>query len=160
MAMKAFSMWSVFPIINKTLQGVCASSPWEARLGYEEFGGEVHSFAAAFKESDIVELLEISNHLVFNSLNQFGALPATLGAEGGAGVHRAEGQPEHSEGHTAIYDPCALVPDWGYHGRSLKAAPWPVLTDCTSTPSANSSLNRWSVPQRSLRRSSASFCRR
>ena len=70
MAMKAFSMWSVFPLISETLQGVCASSPWEARLGREEFGGEVHSFSAAFKESDVVELLQISDHLVFNSFNQ------------------------------------------------------------------------------------------
>ena len=57
-------------MIRETLQGVCASSPWEARLGREEFGGEVHSFAAAFKESDIIELLSISDHLVFNSFNQ------------------------------------------------------------------------------------------
>ena len=70
MALKAFAMWSTFPMIRETLQGVCASSPWEARLGREEFGGEVHSFAAAFKESDVVELLSISDHLVFNSFNQ------------------------------------------------------------------------------------------
>ena len=38
-------MWSVFPIIRETLHGVCASSPWEARLGREEFGREVHSFS-------------------------------------------------------------------------------------------------------------------
>ena len=60
LALKAFSMWSVFPLIRQTLQGVCASSPWEARLGREEFGREVHSFAAAFKASDVVELLGIS----------------------------------------------------------------------------------------------------
>ena len=54
MALKAFAMWSTFPLICETLQGVCASSPWEARLGREKFGGEVHFFAAAFKESDIV----------------------------------------------------------------------------------------------------------
>src|ERR1039457_4697918 len=70
MALKAFAMWSVFPIIRETLHGVCASSPWEARLGREEFGREVHSFAAAYKERDLVELLQISNHLVFNSFNQ------------------------------------------------------------------------------------------
>ena len=40
MALKAFSMWSVFPLIRRTLVGVCASSPWEARLGRDEFGGE------------------------------------------------------------------------------------------------------------------------
>ena len=70
MAQKAFSMWSVYPIIRETLHGVCASSPWEARLGREEFGGEVHSHAAAFKESDIRELVEISDHIVFNSFAQ------------------------------------------------------------------------------------------
>ena len=28
MALKAFAMWSTFPLIRQTLQGVCASSPW------------------------------------------------------------------------------------------------------------------------------------
>ncbi|GAM07868.1 carboxynorspermidine/carboxyspermidine decarboxylase [Geobacter sp. OR-1] len=105
MALKAFSMWSVFPIIRETLQGVCASSPWEARLGYEEFGGEVHSFAAAFKEEDVRELLTTSNHLVFNSFHQlerFRPLWEQSGVSIGLRVN-----PEHSEGHTPIYDPCA-----------------------------------------------------
>jgi len=105
LAMKAFSMWSVFPLISQTLQGVCASSPWEARLGREEFGREVHSFAAAFKESDVAELLRISNHLVFNSFNQlerFRPLWEKSGVSIGLRVN-----PEHSEGHTEIYDPCA-----------------------------------------------------
>ena len=70
LALKAFAMWSTFPLIRETLQGVCASSPWEARLGRETFGGEVHSFAAAFKESDVDELLTVSDHLVFNSFSQ------------------------------------------------------------------------------------------
>jgi carboxynorspermidine decarboxylase len=105
MALKAFAMWSVFPLIRETLQGVCASSPWEARLGREEFGREVHSFAAAFKESDVVELLSISNHLVFNSFGQlerFRPLWEKSGVSVGLRVN-----PEHSEGHTDIYDPCA-----------------------------------------------------
>ncbi len=105
MALKAFSMWSVFPLIRETLHGVCASSPWEAQLGREEFGREVHSFAAAFKESDVAELLGISNHLVFNSFNQlerFRPLWEKSGVSIGLRVN-----PEHSEGHTALYDPCA-----------------------------------------------------
>ncbi len=122
MAMKAFSMWSVFPLISKTLLGVCASSPWEARLGREEFGGEVHSFSAAFKESDVVELLQISDHLVFNSFNQlerFRSLWKKSGVSIGLRVN-----PEHSEGHTEIYDPCAPksrlgIPRAEFEGRSL-----------------------------------------
>jgi carboxynorspermidine decarboxylase len=122
LAMKAFSMWSLFPLIRETLHGVCASSPWEAHLGREEFGREVHSFAAAFKESDIVELLAISNHLVFNSFNQlerFRPLWENSGVTIGLRVN-----PEHSEGHTEIYDPCAAnsrlgIPRAEFEGRSL-----------------------------------------
>ncbi|MDO9067734.1 MAG: carboxynorspermidine decarboxylase, partial [Deltaproteobacteria bacterium] len=105
LALKAFSMWSVFPIIRETLHGVCASSPWEARLGREEFGGEVHSFAAAFKESNVVELLSISDHLVFNSYNQLERYrPLWEKSVVSIGLRT---NPEHSEGHTEIYDPCA-----------------------------------------------------
>lgn len=122
MALKAFAMWSTFPLISQTLQGVCASSPWEARLGREEFGREVHSFAAAFKESDVTELLSISNHLVFNSFNQlerFRPLWQHSGVSIGLRVN-----PEHSEGHTEIYDPCAPnsrlgIPAVEFTGRSL-----------------------------------------
>jgi len=122
LALKAFAMWSTFALISKTLHGVCASSPWEARLGREEFGGEVHSFAAAYKESDLHELLAISNHLVFNSFNQlerFRPLWEKSGVSIGLRVN-----PEHSEGHTAIYDPCAPnsrlgIPLAEFAGRSL-----------------------------------------
>ncbi len=122
LALKAFAMWSTFPLISQTLHGVCASSPWEARLGREEFGREVHSFAAAFKESDVVELLSISNHLVFNSFNQlerFRPLWEKSGVSIGLRVN-----PEHSEGHTEIYDPCAPnsrlgIPVAEFEGRPL-----------------------------------------
>ncbi|HJV66234.1 MAG TPA: carboxynorspermidine decarboxylase [Geomonas sp.] len=125
MALKAFSMWSVFPIIAKTLHGVCASSPWEARLGREEFGGEVHSFAAAFKEADVEELLATSNHLVFNSFNQlerFRPLWETAAGRVSVGLRV---NPEHSEGHTPIYDPAAPKSRLGivraeFEGRSLE----------------------------------------
>jgi carboxynorspermidine decarboxylase len=124
MALKAFSMWSVFPLISQTLQGVCASSPWEARLGREEFGGEVHSFSAAFKESDVVELLQISNHLVFNSFNQLERFRPLWEKEAGRVSIGLRVNPEHSEGHTEIYDPCAPksrlgIPRAEFEGRSL-----------------------------------------
>jgi len=109
LALKGFSMWSVFPLIRRTLHGVCASSPWEARLGREEFGREVHSFAAAYKEEDVRSLLDTSNHLVFNSfaqLERFRPLwePPARAGEVSIGLRV---NPEHSEGHTEIYDPCA-----------------------------------------------------
>lgn len=125
LAMKAFSMWSVFPLISKSLQGVCASSPWEARLGRDEFGGEVHSFSAAFKESDVEELLRISDHLVFNSFNQLERFRPLWEKEAGRVSIGLRVNPEHSEGHTEIYDPCAPksrlgIPRREFEGRSLE----------------------------------------
>ena len=124
MALKAFAMWSVFPLISETLSGVCASSPWEARLGREEFGKEVHSFAAAFKESDVIELLELSDHLVFNSFDQLERFRPRWEAYNGKVSVGLRINPEHSEGHTAIYDPCAPcsrlgIPLAAFEGRSL-----------------------------------------
>jgi len=125
LALKAFAMWSVFPLIRETLQGVCASSPWEARLGREEFGREVHSFAAAFKESDVAELLRISNHLVFNSFGQLERFRPLWEKEAGRVSIGLRVNPEHSEGHTEIYDPCAAnsrlgIPRRAFEGRSLE----------------------------------------
>lgn len=122
MALKAFSMWSLFPLIRQTLRGVCASSPWEARLGREEFGGEVHSFSAAYRPDDIPELLSLSDHLIFNSFNQlerFRPLWEKSGVSIGLRVN-----PQHSEGHTPLYDPCAPGSRLGicrdqFEGRSL-----------------------------------------
>jgi len=124
LALKGFSMWSVFSVIRETLHGVCASSPWEARLGREEFGREVHSFAAGFKDSDVRQLLKTSNHLVFNSFDQlerFRPLWAPHSAKVSIGLRV---NPEHSEGHTPIYDPCAPKSRLGirreeFEGRSL-----------------------------------------
>ena len=125
LALKAFSMWSVFPLVSQTLHGVCASSPWEARLGREEFGREVHSFSAAFKESDVAELLTTSNHLVFNSFNQLERFRPLWEPQAGRVSVGLRVNPENSEGHTEIYDPSAPKSRLGilrseFEGKSLE----------------------------------------
>ena len=124
LALKAFAMWSTFPLIRQTLKGVCASSPWEARLGRETFGGEVHSFAAAFKEADIQELLAISNHLVFNSFHQLERFRPLWEPQKDRVSIGLRVNPEHSEGHTELYDPCAKnsrlgIPRREFEGKDL-----------------------------------------
>jgi carboxynorspermidine decarboxylase len=125
LALKAFAMWSVFPLIRETLHGVCASSPWEARLGRQEFNREVHSFAAAFKAGDVVELLGLSNHLVFNSFAQLERFRPLWQKERDRVSVGLRVNPEHSEGHTPLYDPCAPGSRLGirraeFEGRSLE----------------------------------------
>ncbi|MCL2790830.1 MAG: carboxynorspermidine decarboxylase [Desulfobulbus sp.] len=111
LALKCFAMFSVFPLLRQTLDGVCCSSPHEARLGREEFGREVHSFAAAYSAGDIVELAATSDHLVFNSFAQWqrfrGLAEETARVAGRTLAFGLRINPEHSEGATPIYDPCA-----------------------------------------------------
>ena len=106
LAQKAFSMFACYPLISRYLSGTTASGLYEARLGWEEFPGEVHVFSPAYREDEFDELLSYAGHFVFNSPNQlrrFGARAKAAGKEVGLRVN-----PECStqEGH-AIYDPCA-----------------------------------------------------
>ena len=111
LALKCFAMFSLFPLLRQTLDGVCCSSPHEARLGREEFDSEVHSFAAAYSAGDIAELAVTSDHLVFNSFNQWqrfrGLAEETAHAARRTLAFGLRINPEHSEGATPIYDPCA-----------------------------------------------------
>jgi carboxynorspermidine decarboxylase len=111
LALKCFALFSVFPLLRQTLDGVCCSSPHEARLGREEFGREVHSFAAAYSASDIEQLAATSDHLVFNSFAQWqrfrGLAEKTAKAAGRTLEFGLRVNPEHSEGAVPIYDPCA-----------------------------------------------------
>jgi carboxynorspermidine decarboxylase len=110
LALKAFSMFSMAPLFNRYLKGTCASGLHEARLGATEFGGEVHTFCAAYKEPELQEILQISDHVVFNSLGQWQRFQPLIEE---AKQQRPELQfglrinPQHSEGATPIYDPCA-----------------------------------------------------
>lgn len=50
LAQKAFSMFSLYPLIGQYISGTTASGIFEARLGKEEMGKENHVFAPAYKE--------------------------------------------------------------------------------------------------------------
>jgi len=107
MALKGFAMFSVFPLIRQHLRGVAASSLHEARLGHEEFRGEVHVFAPAYREAEFDELLTYSHHLVFNSFSQWRRFKPRLAASKMRISCGIRVNPEHSEVEVALYDPCA-----------------------------------------------------
>ena len=72
LAQKAFSMYSLYPLIGEYLDGTTASGLYEAKLGKEYMGNrEVHVYAPAFKVKDMQQLLAISDHIVFNSPKQW-----------------------------------------------------------------------------------------
>lgn len=109
-ALKAFSMWSLAPLTMQYLSGTCASGLHEAKLGAEEYGGEVHVFAAAFSQADIDELLTFAHHIVFNSCSQWRRYREQCLTAQETRPELSFGlriNPEHSEGAVPIYDPCA-----------------------------------------------------
>jgi carboxynorspermidine decarboxylase len=109
-ALKAFSMWSLGGLTQRYLSGTTASGLHEARLGYEEYGGEVHVFAAAFSQADIDELLTFADHIVFNSCAQWSRFREQCLAAQQQRPQLHFGlriNPEHSEGAVPIYDPCS-----------------------------------------------------
>jgi carboxynorspermidine decarboxylase len=107
LALKGFAMFGVAPIIRKYLKGTCASGAHEARLGAEEFGGEVHTFSTAFKEDDLRDCLKFSDHLIFNSFEQWKRYRSVVEDSGQTVSVGLRVNPEVSTGAVPLYDPCA-----------------------------------------------------
>jgi carboxynorspermidine decarboxylase len=128
LALKAFSMFSVFPQMRRVLDGCCASSPHEARLGRESFGGEVHAFAAAFSEDDMRELVGLADHVTLNSFAQWHQFRRVLSETGTSVTCGLRINPEHSEGHTELYDPCAPKSRLGVRRAAFEGEPRTGLT--------------------------------
>jgi len=124
LALKGFAMWPLFPMIREYLDGVCASSPWEARLGREAFGKEVHAFAAAYSEADFAELLTLCDEIDFNSFNQLERFPIAGGSPAPKFGLRINPECSTQPAEHAIYDPCAPKSRLGirradFEGRDL-----------------------------------------
>lgn len=107
LALKGFAMFSIFPLISKYLKGTAVSSLHEARLGYEDFGGEVHVYAPAYKNSEFESFLLYADHITFNSFSQWQQFKPIISnykkkkIKCGIRIN-----PEHSEVKIPIYDPC------------------------------------------------------
>ena len=70
LALKCFATWATFPQMQPFLDGTTSSSLYEAKLGYEEFGKEVHAYSTAFSQQDIFELKDFADKVIFNSISQ------------------------------------------------------------------------------------------
>jgi len=116
-ALKAFSMWSLGQTVTSYLDGVCASGLHEAKLGRAEYGGEVATYCAGYKEADLPEIAKLSDHLIFNSPGQiarFRPLLDDLRAKGESFDIGLRINPMHSEGEVAKYDPAAPCSRLGF----------------------------------------------
>ena len=107
LAQKAFSMFSVYPLLREYLAGTTASGLYEARLGHEEFGGETHVYSPAYAEGEFQEILHYADHIVFNSFNQWKAYGSLARAAGKSCGLRVNPECSTQSAEHAIYDPCS-----------------------------------------------------
>jgi len=105
LALKGFALWSTFDLCKEFLQGCCASGLHEALLAKEEFNKEVHTYSPAFKDEEIDEIIQISNHLVFNSFNQLNRYKDKARGKTSIGLRV---NPEYSSVEVDLYNPCGL----------------------------------------------------
>jgi carboxynorspermidine decarboxylase len=73
LALKCFSTWSVFGLMRRYLDGTTSSGVYEARLGREKFGKEVHAYSVGFSRADVREVRRYADKIIFNSLSQLKA---------------------------------------------------------------------------------------
>ena len=119
LAFKAYALWKTFPIFREYINATTASSLYEAKLGYNEFGAPTHTFSPAYTDYEIDEIAHCSSHLVFNSLSQFNRFhlqskQANSNISIGLRVN-----PEYSEVETLLYNPCAAGTRFGVSADKL-----------------------------------------
>lgn len=107
LALKGYAAWSTFPLVGRYLYGCTSSSPHEARLAREKMNKEVHAYAPAYSDADMDEMIELCDHIVFNSFNQWQQHKAKVQASGRAISCGIRINPEHREADVEMYDPCA-----------------------------------------------------
>lgn len=105
LALKAFALWPVFPLIATYLKGATASSLAEARLIYEEMEQKAYVYAPAYLPNEIDEILNYSSHITFNSLSQFKLYATKVKVHSHPISMGLRVNPQCSVVETTLYDP-------------------------------------------------------
>ncbi|MCM1109216.1 MAG: carboxynorspermidine decarboxylase [Clostridium sp.] len=114
LAFKAYALWKTFPIFREYIRHTTASSLYEARLAFEEFGSRAHTYSPAYTERDFAGILACSSHVTFNSLTQYERFYPEVKRSNAACGDEEERvscglriNPEYSEIEVELYNPCA-----------------------------------------------------
>jgi carboxynorspermidine decarboxylase len=124
LATKAWAMPAAFPIVRETLDGTTASGEFEARLGREEFGKEVHVYAPAYSEGEVERLAALADHIYFNSPEQIGRFAGAARAAGAKVGARINPGYSNATLGGALYDPAAPFSRFGTTRAEIDKLPW------------------------------------
>jgi len=116
-SLKAFSNWGVFSIFKEYGFGASASSANEARLAFEELGVKAHTYAPAYDDRYVADVLKYSSHVSFNSLHQFRKY-GKIASHGGVSIGLRV-NPEFSDSPYDIYNPCKPGSRFGMTAEQL-----------------------------------------
>ena len=120
LATKAFSMFSIFPAMREALDGTTASGLYEARLGYTHFGKNVHTYSPAYREDDLLNILNYSSHIYFNSVAQLKKFAPLVRKERHDAVIGLRVNPRLSlVKNSTLYDPSAPCSRFGVQKEEL-----------------------------------------
>ncbi len=119
LAFKAFALWKTFPIFKEYVSSTTASSLYEARLAYEEFGCKAHTYSPAYTDYEIEEIGRYSDYLTFNSFSQYRHCREKAKAANGSLSFGVRINPEYSEIETELYNPCAQGSRFGILAKDL-----------------------------------------
>lgn len=118
LAFKAFALWRTFDIFREYISHTTASSLYEARLAWEEFGSKAHTYSPAYEEETFDQILDCSSHVTFNSLGQYRHFYQRLKEHGGVSAGLRINL-EYSEIETELYNPCAPGSRFGVCAEDL-----------------------------------------
>jgi carboxynorspermidine decarboxylase len=124
LALKCFATWSVFDLVGRYLDGTTSSSLNEARLGHEEFDGEVHAYSVAFSRDEVEQVAGFADKVIFNSASQLRAhhdlvQHLTVGVRANPGI---------SHSHFDLADPARRFSRLGITGLDELAAVAPLVS--------------------------------
>jgi carboxynorspermidine decarboxylase len=125
LATKAFALPAAFPLMREVLDGTTASGEYEAKLGHDEFGKEVHVYSPAYAPGEVARLTKLAQHIYFNSPEQIVRHLPILKAQPGlkVGIRINPGYSNATLGG-ALYDPCAPFSRFGATRDTLDRVPW------------------------------------
>lgn len=124
LATKAWALPAAFPMMRDVLDGTTASGEYEARLGREEFGKEVHVYAPAYAPGEVERLTQLADHIYFNSPEQIARLgPVARAAGRKIGIRINPGYSNATLGGM-LYDPCAPCSRFGTTKDEIDKLPW------------------------------------